>query len=445
MNNKPNHSHAPAPPWKAAVNPRWAFLSFWAGSFLVAGSAVWCIPETNLHGWFGLTLNVCFVGLGLGLAGLGLRIAVENSPHVAQQHSPLVYVFSVCGGMAYAGCLLWCALICSPARLAWLAQGLLVGVWLVCPYCGGRLSLWMARLCGLLRVDESGRRSAHRLAASDTVAAALIAGFLSGLPTTQWRLVRGEEEFWGWGAAAAVAGQLVDSWGLVEAFRVPAIAIVQSGMSLLWAGVLCRLLPRRCTLIVGLGSAFLIYQLDMLAVRLILGEIPETLLPSQLVEHLLFGGLVGAVVGWRRRREVGVGATAAAHDTSPQWAVPRWVVATSFAVSVIGFLSTSTVYFHRKWHDALTGLMTPIYAVLCDLSSLVDIARSPSAWLAGLNEGTTSLPFSLLFGLLGLSGMVISLRQPRRLGWFVCAHICLLEFYWISMTTVDCILGWNAC
>ena len=36
-------------------------------------------------------------------------------------------------------------------------------------------------------------------------------------------------------------------------------------------------------------------------------------------------------------------------------------------------------------------------------------------------------PLSLL--LLGLDGMVRSIRQPSRIGWLFCAHACLLAYY----------------
>ena len=125
--------------------------------------------------------------------------------------------------------------------------------------------------------DEPRCQSAFWGGRRGTVAAALVAGLLSGLPTSVWVLVHGDGAFWGWDAALAVASQFVDRWGL-QVLYLPTFVLVQAGM-----------------------------------------------------------------------------------------------------------------------------------------------------WL------------------LGLSGMVISLRQPRRLGWLVCAHICLLEYYWISVALADGILGSIAC
>ena len=63
-----------------------------------------------------------------------------------------------------------------------------------------------------------------------TVAAALVAGLLSGLPTSVWVLVHGDGAFWGWDAALAVASQFVDRWGL-QVLELPTFAMLVSGTS----------------------------------------------------------------------------------------------------------------------------------------------------------------------------------------------------------------------
>lgn len=113
--------------------------------------------------------------------------------------------------------------------------------------------------------------------------------------------------------------------------------------------------------------------------------------------------------------------------------VPRWVVNTSFAVSLVGFMGASTAYFHLKGHS------TMLEGLFLGLQSLIFPVLMIPAGLAG---GHFAFP---LIGFVLIVPLVVSVWNRRRPGGLVTAHICLLVYYWMSVFMVKSLLHAMAC
>lgn len=128
------------------------------------------------------------------------------------------------------------------------------------------------------------------------LAAALVAGVLSGLPSTVHALVTGRPLL----SATRAAGNLLLPAGASPRRLVAAGVAVHAALSLGWAAVLVRLLPRRHPVGWGAlaGAAVAALDLGTLARRRpLLAALP---LAPQVADHVAFGALVGAV-GHRTR------------------------------------------------------------------------------------------------------------------------------------------------
>ena len=115
----------------------------------------------------------------------------------------------------------------------------------------------------------------------------------------------------------------------------------------------------------------------------------------------------------------------------------RWAVATSFAVSLVAFLATCSIRFSQEAGPFSAAWPILIAGQLC-AEGLASMFTTPTdlTWL----WGPLPLAFLLLLGFLGLCGIVFSVRQPNRLGWFVCGHTCLLVYYVICVELVGTLL-----
>ena len=94
-------------------------------------------------------------------------------------------------------------------------------------------------------------------------------------------------------------------------------------------------------------------------------------------------------------------------------------VETSYAISVAIFLAPLIIWVGLTGNGSWLLFLIPLY--IRGLSSAVTF---------------TIRVFVLLFLLLGVSGFVASVRQPSRVGWFICGHVCLLVYYgiwWLSL------------
>ena len=145
---------------------------------------------------------------------------------------------------------------------------------------------------------------------ADVVAAAVVAGALSGAPSTVWALRRGDDPL----AAARAAGSLVVGAGGPSALRMAAAVPVHAALSLGWAAVLARTLPRRHEPAWGVlgGAAVAALDLGLIGRRIpAIAALPQA---PQWADHVAFGAAVGATLRWRRRAEAGRGGRAVAQN-----------------------------------------------------------------------------------------------------------------------------------
>jgi len=122
--------------------------------------------------------------------------------------------------------------------------------------------------------------------------ASVVAGTVSGAPSTLLALLTGRSPL----DAARAAGAVLGRPGLVRG------VVAHAGITVLWVSVLAATLPRGREVTAGLAAGAGIHGLDM---GLIGRRIPElAALPQlpQLLDHLLFGAATGAALaGWRSR------------------------------------------------------------------------------------------------------------------------------------------------
>jgi hypothetical protein len=119
--------------------------------------------------------------------------------------------------------------------------------------------------------------------------AALVAGTLSGVPSTVHALATGASPL----AAARAAGQLLGRPGPVRG------GFAHAALSLGWATVLAAALPRRHPTRWGAVAGLAIAALDLgIADRRVpaIAALPRG---PQVADHVAFGALVGAVLGRR--------------------------------------------------------------------------------------------------------------------------------------------------
>jgi hypothetical protein len=120
---------------------------------------------------------------------------------------------------------------------------------------------------------------------------AVVAGTLSGVPSTLDALVRGRSIL----ESTRAAGTLLGRHSLVRG------AAAHAGLSVLWTGVLCVVLPRRCEPAWGALAGAGIAALDLGLARRRWPAIAALPTTPQVADHIAFGALVGAVLCHARR------------------------------------------------------------------------------------------------------------------------------------------------
>jgi hypothetical protein len=137
---------------------------------------------------------------------------------------------------------------------------------------------------------------------ADGAWAAAPAALLSGLPSTLHALLRRRHLL----DAAAAAGALVAP-AEVRPTRLVLYAVpVHAAISLFWSLVLARLLPARRTVALSVAGGGVVAALDLGLIGRRLPAIRRLPQGPQVLDHLLFGALVGVVVA-RRRAQVAAG------------------------------------------------------------------------------------------------------------------------------------------
>jgi hypothetical protein len=129
------------------------------------------------------------------------------------------------------------------------------------------------------------------------IEAGLVAAVVSGAPSTLVALVRREDVLMGARAAGALLLPRERRTLPLLAAAVP----VHLGLSLGWAAVLDRALPRGREPIAGLLGGLAIAALDLGVIGRRLPAIRALPQPRQWVDHAAYGLAVGAVLARRRR------------------------------------------------------------------------------------------------------------------------------------------------
>ena len=130
-----------------------------------------------------------------------------------------------------------------------------------------------------------------------SVEAGLVAAVASGIPSTAWTLLRGEDVLEAGRAAGAIVLPHERRTGVLLAAAVP----VHLGLSLGWALALGALLPRRAEPVLGALAGAAIAALDLGVIGRRIPAIRALPQGRQWADHLAYGLAVGLVLRARRR------------------------------------------------------------------------------------------------------------------------------------------------
>jgi hypothetical protein len=134
----------------------------------------------------------------------------------------------------------------------------------------------------------------------DGLAAGAVAGLVSGVPSTLHGLVTGRPM-----APTLAAGSLLLPRETRPVRLVLAAAPVHAAISLGWGVVLSRALPARRTVAAGCAAGLAIAALDLGVVGRRFPRVRALAAGPQVLDHLAFGAVAGAVVARRRARRFG--------------------------------------------------------------------------------------------------------------------------------------------
>ncbi len=135
----------------------------------------------------------------------------------------------------------------------------------------------------------------------DALAAGVVAGVVSGVPSTAWALARGRDVLGGARAAGAI---LLPEERRTAPLLVAAVP-VHLALSLGWAHVLRRLLPNRREPLYGTLAGLAIAGLDLAVVGRRIPAIRALEQLPQWLDHAAYGLAVGVVLARRRRLSPG--------------------------------------------------------------------------------------------------------------------------------------------
>jgi len=131
----------------------------------------------------------------------------------------------------------------------------------------------------------------------DAVAAGAIAALVGGAPSTTWALLSGGDPL----EPTLAAGSLLLPGERRRARLVLAAVPVHLALSLGWAFVLERVLPRRQGIAAGAVAGAAIAALDLGVAGPPFTRIRKLPLAPQIADHLAYGATVGHVLSRRRR------------------------------------------------------------------------------------------------------------------------------------------------
>ena len=131
----------------------------------------------------------------------------------------------------------------------------------------------------------------------DALAAGLAGAVLAGIPSTAWSLATGDDVLDGARAAGAILLRHETRTPLLLAAAVP----VHLALSLGWALVLARVLPRSAEPVTGAVAGLGIAALDLLVIGRRIPAIRALPQGRQWADHVAYGLAVGVVLRVRRR------------------------------------------------------------------------------------------------------------------------------------------------
>jgi hypothetical protein len=149
----------------------------------------------------------------------------------------------------------------------------------------------------------------------DGVVAGVLAGALSGAPSTVHAAISGRSLL---GSTRAIA----DVLGLEDAAPLVRLAVgvtVHGVLSLGWAVVAARALPRRRTVVVGVLSGVVVGVVDLAIGRRRVAALRDLPLGPQLADHAAFGAIAGAVIARRRSGRQRADRNDSSHGHHPGW------------------------------------------------------------------------------------------------------------------------------
>lgn len=161
----------------------------------------------------------------------------------------------------------------------------------------------MSGRSGMTRRLGRGLPGPNHACTHDGAWAALPAAVLSGLPSTVYALLTGRDVL----EAAAAAGAVVAPRERRRARLIVYAVPVHAAISLFWSVVLARVLPSTSTLLFGIAGGGAIATLDLGVFGRRVPAVRSLRQGPQVVDHLAFGAVVGAVVASRRARRRAVG------------------------------------------------------------------------------------------------------------------------------------------
>jgi hypothetical protein len=151
------------------------------------------------------------------------------------------------------------------------------------------------------------------------IVAGAIAGVVSGAPSTVHALVTGGDPF----AASEAAGAMLLPNETNRTKLLLAAIPVHAALSVGWAVVLAKLLPRKGTIRWGAAAGVAIATLDLGVFGGRFPRISHLPVAPQVLDHILYGAAVGAVLrGWARAPRVPApepGPGRAAGSGRPAW------------------------------------------------------------------------------------------------------------------------------
>lgn len=129
----------------------------------------------------------------------------------------------------------------------------------------------------------------------DVLAAATVAGIVSGAPSTLHALATGRDPLEATLAAGSILLPREQRRGRLVLAAVP----VHAALSLGWAVVLAEILPRRRTAAAGAAAGVAIAALDLGVVGRLFPRVRALPLAPQVADHLVYGATVGWLLGRR--------------------------------------------------------------------------------------------------------------------------------------------------